>query len=86
MLAEIGAVVSVPADPVCAGPIVAADGEIGLSFDNDETWTVATVAAGCGVGSASQAIVLALSVPAGVHPTTYAATVTIETTVDSTSS
>lgn len=84
-LAEIGVVESTPDPPVCAGPITAVDLEQGLSFDSNETRTVATVAEGCGIGSASQSIVLALSVPAGVYPTTYAATVTIETTVDSSS-
>jgi hypothetical protein len=84
-IAEIGAVNSTPVNPDCAGPITAAEVEPGLSFDNDETQTVATVAQGCGLGSASQPIVLSLSVPAGVYPTTYAATVTIETTVDSSS-
>lgn len=84
-LAVIGTVDSTPYDPDCAGPITAVALEPGLSFDGNATQTVATVAEGCGIGSASQPIGLSLSVPAGVYPTTYTATVSIETTVDSSS-
>lgn len=84
-LSEVGEVETAPDGPNCsAGPIAAVHSVEGQSFDLGQPRTVATVAAGCGVGSASQPIELTLTVPAGVYPTTYSAAVTIETAVEST--
>jgi hypothetical protein len=81
-LSDVGEVVDAGGTSCAAGPITAYTDEEGLNFDIGTPRRVAEVAGGCGVGSASQPIELTLTVPAGVYPTTYVATVTIETTFD----
>ncbi len=63
------------------GAIIASTGAEGHSFDGGGNLKIAEVAAGCGTGSATQTIGLTLTVPAGVYPTEYSATITVETTV-----
>lgn len=81
-LVDVGNVTPSPNTPDCGGPITAVTSDEGQSFDNGQSLTVAEVAEGCGVRSAVQPIKLSLNVPAGVYPTNYSATVTIETTVE----
>jgi hypothetical protein len=71
-----------PPNP-CDGAINPVVSDLNSSYEAGGPFRVAHVDAGCGVGRASQSISLALTVPAGVYPTTYSATITIETTVDS---
>lgn len=71
----------------CAPPgslIAPADaGQIeGATFDEGGALKIATTEEGCGVGMATQTIGLTLTVPAGVYPTDYTATLTVETTID----
>ena|GEM_PF-3613844 len=82
VLDTVGDVVVAPYGPNCvAGPISATTDFVGENFDNGVSRQVAQVESGCGVGTANQEIVLTLVVPAGVYPTSYSASVTIETTV-----
>lgn len=81
-LADVGDVIPDGVASCTAGPITAHTSDEGLSFDLGTPRRVADIADGCGVGTASQPIAIALTVPAGVYPTVYTATVTIETTFE----
>jgi hypothetical protein len=85
ILTDVGMVEPTTTPDACSipvGAITANESDEGATFDNGVPRIVANVAEGCGVGTASQPIELTLTVPAGVYPTAYSATVTIETTIE----
>jgi hypothetical protein len=83
VLTNVGPVSVSPESPPCTmGNITEYTGDEGQNFDVGLARQVSTVETGCGIGSATQPITLTLNVPGGVYPTTYVATVTIETTVE----